>query len=57
MCLSSGLNPSPGAPDQGGTLKGKSLWSRKMEKASQVIDLRGLYLVGDTWIEHVTPAV
>ena len=27
------------------------------EKTPQVNDLRGWILVGDTWIEHVTPAV
>ena len=29
----------------------------KQEKTPQVNDLRGWILVGDTWIEHVTPAV
>jgi hypothetical protein len=32
-------------------------YQQTKEKASQVIDLGGLNLVGDTWIEHVTPAV
>jgi hypothetical protein len=30
---------------------------KNKEKTPQVNDLRGLNLVGDTWIEHVTPAV
>jgi hypothetical protein len=41
---------------QSGTVVG-FLTNQVKEKAPQVLDLRGLNLVGDTWIEHVTPAV
>ncbi len=27
------------------------------EKTSQLIEIARFYVVGDTWIEHVTPAV